>query len=601
MENQTIHSCRKKLDDTWLRAAALGCLWASSEIVLGGFLHNLRIPMAGNIMAAVGIILMVAVGHLWPVKGLFWRAGLVCALMKALAPTAVIFGPLVAISSQALIMEIVVRIMGKHALAYLLGAVLAMSWNIVQFLVNTLMSYGSGAVDIYLAMVSWAQKNLGMPVGRNWLPMVLMLAIQLFIGLVAGFLGINIGRRAAREPLGMSSLSTDQVLAIRSGKVREISCSLPWLFLNLFLLVLILVLTGFTPWTVWLPTGLLAISVWIRRYRNAVRPLLRMHFWIWFLLITVLSGALLGSIKNGWSGLLPGLGTGLAMNFRAALLLIGFSALGTELRSPQLGRFFVRGKFSPLPAALEAAVETLPWVIANLPRLKETFRRPVTVFHQLVAQADFWLKRLTLRQAGRRGVLLLTGQVGGGKSGILGGLIAELFKWGIRPGGILSPSIVIEGERIGYDLMDIGSGRRAELSRVSANNSQQGRLQVGRFIFRDEGLHFGQQALSLERTAETDLVLVDEVGPWELSDQGWAGALYELTLKSDRPMIWVVRSDIVEKVVAHWGLDEPKIVDFSKHNAVSLAADVKEWLGSLRECGTAEGASDTLPDDRRRG
>ena len=600
MDSLDTRTCMKKLDDTWLRASALGCLWASSEIVLGGFLHHLRIPFAGNIMAVAGIVLMVAVGHLWPVRGLFWRAGLVCALMKALAPTGLIFGPLLAISFQALVMEFALRIMGMHTVAYLLGAMLAMSWNVVQFLLKTYLSYGTGAVDIYLAMVAWAQKNLGLPAGRNWLPVVLMLLLQLVFGLAAGCLGVYVGRKAARETLGMSSLSTDQVMAIRTGRAGDISFSFPWLFLNLFLLVLILVFNGLCSWYVWLPTGLAAILVWIRRYRNAVRPLLRMNVWIWFLLITVLSGALLGSIQNGWVGLLPGLGTGLAMNVRAVLLLVGFSALGVEMRSPRLGRFLTRGKFSQLPAALEAAVETLPWVMANLPRLKETFRRPVTVFHQLVAQADFWLKRLTLRQAGRRGVLLLYGQVGGGKSGILQASIEELVRSGLRPAGILSPSVVRDGERIGYDLVDIGNGERIELSRVSGEERQRGRLQVGRFIFREEGLQFGHRALSLERCARADLVLVDEVGPWELSDQGWAGALYELTLKSDRPMIWVVRSDILDKVVAHWGLEEPKLVDFSAHHAVSLAADVQDWLGRLRECGKAAEESGIPPDGRRR-
>ncbi|MDD8012506.1 MAG: hypothetical protein PHX05_03415, partial [Acidobacteriota bacterium] len=100
----------RHLDDTWLKAAALGCMWASSEIVLGGFLHNLNVPFTGNLMAGIGIVLMIAVGHLWPERGLFWRAGLICALMKGLAPSAVIFGPMIAITFQGCLMDLAVRI-----------------------------------------------------------------------------------------------------------------------------------------------------------------------------------------------------------------------------------------------------------------------------------------------------------------------------------------------------------------------------------------------------------------------------------------------------------------------------------------------------------
>jgi len=67
------------LSNRWLKASVLGCLWASSEIVFGSFLHNLRIPFTGIILTGIGIILLISVAHLWKENGLFWRAGLVCA------------------------------------------------------------------------------------------------------------------------------------------------------------------------------------------------------------------------------------------------------------------------------------------------------------------------------------------------------------------------------------------------------------------------------------------------------------------------------------------------------------------------------------------
>jgi len=578
IDREEIHHL-KRLDDTWLKAAALGCLWASAEITIGAFLHNLRIPMAGNIMAAVGIIMMISVGILWPVRGLFWRAGLICALMKSLAPTAVIFGPMIAITCQACLMELSVRLLGRHGVSFLIGAMLAMSWNMVQFLVGKLLAYGKGALDLYQALIIWAQKNLGFPIGQDWLPILLMLLGQLLFGFFVGCLALRIGHRAASEPLRMSSLTKAEVLAIRAGcKAAASTYSGWWLGFNALMLALNLFLTVYTSWLIWLPSGFLVMLLWGWRYRHGIRPLLRLPFWIWFVLLTVLSGALLGSIKEGWDGLRSGLFTGLAMNFRAAVLLLGFSALGTELRSPALGRRMSRGRFSQLAAALEAAVETLPWVMANLPRLSESFQRPITVFHQVVAQADFWLKRLILRQTRRRGVLLLCGRVGQGKSGIVQRMVDKLKASGMKPVGILSPSVHCGGVRIGYDLVDLFDGQRWELSRMTDEVHRAGRPSVGFYTFLPTGIYFGLQALGLDKAATADLVLVDEVGPWELCDQGWASALYELTLKSDVPMIWVVRLDITGQVAEHWGLDKPVVINLDGSTSDQVLEAIQRWI-----------------------
>ncbi|MBT3631717.1 MAG: hypothetical protein HN525_10405, partial [Candidatus Marinimicrobia bacterium] len=68
--NNLSQSDVKVLPDIWLKAAMLGSLWASIEIILGSFLHNLHIPFSGTFLASVGLILMINGYKLWPVKGL---------------------------------------------------------------------------------------------------------------------------------------------------------------------------------------------------------------------------------------------------------------------------------------------------------------------------------------------------------------------------------------------------------------------------------------------------------------------------------------------------------------------------------------------------
>ena len=52
--------------------------------------------------------------------------------MKTMSPSAVIFGPMIAIFTEAFLLEFSVRLLGRTIAGYLIGAMLAMSWNLFQ-------------------------------------------------------------------------------------------------------------------------------------------------------------------------------------------------------------------------------------------------------------------------------------------------------------------------------------------------------------------------------------------------------------------------------------------------------------------------------------
>ncbi len=101
------------LETIWLKAAVVGGLWASVEIIVGSFLHNLRIPLSGSILAFFGVVLLIAFYKNWPDKGLIWRAGLICALMKSISPSAVILGPMIGIFLEALLLQLSITVLGE--------------------------------------------------------------------------------------------------------------------------------------------------------------------------------------------------------------------------------------------------------------------------------------------------------------------------------------------------------------------------------------------------------------------------------------------------------------------------------------------------------
>ncbi|RPH94809.1 hypothetical protein EHM69_06280, partial [candidate division KSB1 bacterium] len=104
------------LNLVWLHAAVLGSVWASIEIIVGSFLHNLRVPFTGTTLTAVGVCLLVAGQYFWPDRGIIWRAGVICALMKSVSPSAVLLGPMIGILTESLMLQLAVGILGRNPL-----------------------------------------------------------------------------------------------------------------------------------------------------------------------------------------------------------------------------------------------------------------------------------------------------------------------------------------------------------------------------------------------------------------------------------------------------------------------------------------------------
>jgi len=553
----------ENLPEVWLKAAVAGSLWASVEIVAGAFLHNLRVPMAGAMLAAAGVALLSGIHQLWPVKGLFWRAGLICALMKSVSPSSVIFGPMVGIFTESLLMEAAVRLMGRNLPAYLVGGALAVSWTFVQRLANVLIQFGASVVNLYVNVVEFASRNLGL---RRLGPielLVVILAIHAALGITAAALAVTAARRtrnsiaaAGREPGNLETRWEGFQLD------KNTVFSLPLLFVNLAGLVaglwilnrsLVLAACAYVA----------AFSAWVAwRYRNSLRRLARPRLWIELAAITVASGFLLGNFQAGafrWTA--GGVLTGAAMALRAWLVTAAFAAIGVELRNPRILEWFSKQRLRTLSDALSVAFQALPFFIASLPAERRLAREPAAVFSSLLLRAESWLESYRGAGGAAPRVLLVTGGSGDGKTTLVRQVAASLRERGVVVGGILAPGFWKDGSRSGFDVVDLADGRTAPLCR-RLEDAEAGQAGTP-FQFHPEGLRLGYEALAPDRLRSRNvaLVVVDEIGPLELAGEGWAAALDSLVEQWCGPMIWVVRRDLLQKVKERWLQSEPEVLD----------------------------------------
>ena len=59
----------------------------------------------------------------------------------------------------------------------------------------------------------------------------------------------------------------------------------------------------------------------------------------------------------------------------------------------------------------------------------------------------------------------------------------------------------------------------------------------------------------------TDLLVIDEIGPFELNDKIWAAAISGLCKNPCCYMLWVVRRTLVDQVKGKWNLQNAVIID----------------------------------------
>jgi len=541
----------------WNRAAIYGSLWAASEIVVGSFLHNLRIPFAGSFLAAFGVLVMTAGHRSCPERGLIWRSAVVCALMKSISPSAVILGPMVGIAMEGVLLEACVRLLGGHAAGYLVGGALAVSWSMVQRMLTALIAFGPDVVRLYVEAYNFASRSLGVTRFGPFDLIATLLAAEWVVGFTAAALGLSIARRAARMPAATPLAGGAPGFAAGAPIVAEGSWSIGRLGLVTAGLLAGMAVLSFAPlWLGALYVAACAAYV-LKTYPRASARVRRLSLWIELAGVMLLAGLLLGGVRHGAAGIAAGLQAGSAMVLRAVLVLFGFTAVAVELRNPAILSWVERRRMRGLSDALGVAFGALPAFTAAFARPGATWRRPVEMAATLIAQANALAE--TQGGAGRRRLYILSGDTGSGKTTRAAEVVARLRARGLRVGGILAPGLLDNGRRTGFDVVNLASGESAPLARENAGGSAP-HAQWSRFAFSPEGLALGSRALGPD-ARDADVVLVDEVGPFELAGGGWAPALDRLVGEHEGPVLLVVRASIVDAVRRRWGSAETVVWD----------------------------------------
>ncbi len=562
--------------DIWIKAAVIGSLWGASEIVLGSFLHNLRMPFSGNMLTAIGIILMVAGHRLWPERGLLIRAGLICAALKTLSPSPVILGPMLSIFMQAMLMETALMATRRSQAGYVIGGGLAVSWNLFYRIMSTIILYGSSLITLYQHLIDYFVSQTAWQTESYWGPILILWALFFTWGAAAGILGIILSRSARLQQhtwqLAQGTRSTQQAPQMPQNASKEMSVHRLLLRLG----GVILLLAGGLYSINVLPAGqsgaVLAVFLliwWLYNKNTMLRLAKKRGFWLALAIMVGLSGLLLENTQ-GFST--TGMWIGVQMGMRAIYVIGGFSIISQELQRPQMGVIFGNRRMQPFLAAVRVAFQTTPLLIDTLPG-KEAWRRPGRVLTQMVAGMEHALEYMRGQFANPAPTIIITGDKGSGKTTLISQTADILALNGVLTAGVLQPAIAENQVRIGYAVKDLGTGEKTWLCRRDDNLSTDA---PGRFQFVDQGLTLGEAALCPERVDEAAVLMVDEIGPYELQGEGWDQVLQKLLPGFDKPAILVVRPSCIDEVINRYRRSLKAIYTAKETNPEDLARDILE-------------------------
>ena len=385
---------KKTVSDKWIKASVLAGLWAGIEIIAGSFLHNLRIPFSGTILTLISIILVIGFFQIWPKYGIIWRAGVITALMKSISPSAVILGPMIAITLEGLIMEFVVRVAGRNITGYIGAGMLTMVGVLIHKVVRLFLLYGWDIFLIYEEMFNFATNKLGFFNVQPMRAVTSLFIVYAFLGALAALLGYRLGQKAKKEQFSEHVSST----ATHANEWQQPSEEIHYSTRFLILLVIVIPLMLFALSKLTLGAALILTLPWFVfifwRYRFAMRQLKKWLFWIQLLIILVLAWFFSKTSSDGIEGRIVALSGGMIMVLRALVVVTGFAALSTELRAPLMQSIFFRSGFRQLYLSVNHAFGILPMVIGGLSTPRQFIANPSRSIAMSLRNVNRWHQHL---------------------------------------------------------------------------------------------------------------------------------------------------------------------------------------------------------------
>ena len=108
---------------------------------------------------------------------------------------------------------------------------------------------------------------------------------------------------------------------------------------------------------------------------------------------------------------------------------------------------------------------------------------------------------------------IITGEQGSGKTTLISEVVLNLQKRGFIIGGILAEGSWENNIRNSFELVDLLTGERIIYCQ---RNEVEDWEKIRNFFINPRGQLFGENSLAMDHIKNADLIVIDEIGPFEL-------------------------------------------------------------------------------------
>lgn len=176
---------------------------------------------------------------------------------------------------------------------------------------------------------------------------------------------------------------------------------------------------------------------------------------------------------------------------------------------------------------------------------------------------------------------MLTGEPGVGKTTMMERIASHFSSHGVRIGGFTTSEVRESGRRTGFRITDLSSGNTGWLSRKDDGEGPK----VGSYRVISEDLEkFGVAPLDRALTDQVDLILIDEIGPMEMTSFPFRRSITRIFV-SDKPIVATVRigSHYLEVEKVRENCSQFEITSASRDSIYQqLVEQVENWIKSER-------------------